>query len=129
MLSNMHSTTVFRRCCALKERALHLVHSRVFHSQRKLKYVFIHFRYISFSQLYFLSLLLEHIWTGNCTPLPTVAKRASYMILHFRPGWKVFFSSSPVQFFSQQMQPEMVIRTTARIYIHILIHNAGEKSR
>lgn len=78
MLSNMHSTTLSRRCYALKERALHLMHSRVFHSRRKLKYLFIHFRYISFLQLcFFASCFCMPFELESALHRPAVAKRAS----------------------------------------------------
>lgn len=85
----MHSTLVAR---SVHLRNTSLVHLRVFHSQRKLKYLFIHFRYISCSQLYFFflaSFLFSSFKLEIALTTGIVAKRTSYMILHFRDGEKL----------------------------------------
>lgn len=82
----MHSTLVAR---SVHLRNTSLVHLRVFHSQRKLKYLFIHFRYISFSQLYIFSSLFSPFEQEIALTNDIVAKRTSYMILHFRDGEKL----------------------------------------
>lgn len=104
MLSNMHTTTI---CAVLLVCRSHLLASwalksrehsalnafeRVFHGKRKLKYLFIHFRYISLLQLCFLLCSLLRFYARNAHAalelgkimhsLPTVAKRASSTWFH-----------------------------------------------